>query len=419
MSDADIPQPAGPTPPVQDGPPLRLPPWPWIWKVLIAAATVYVATGAFLAFFIQVRDLLVWVLIALFASFALEPAVDFLAKRGWRRGLSTFLIIFGLAVVTVALVASMIPLLVQQVRGLINDTPTILQSVSNFTKRWFGVEVSVGALQTQLKDANSAVSTFGRDIAGNLFGFATSIVGSIFKILSISLFTYYLTADGPRVRRAVCSYLPPRHQEAVLFTWEVGIEKTGAYLYSRLLLAIFSGVATFIVLSILHVPFAVPLAVWMGLVSQFIPTIGTYIAMALPLLVAVVRSPLDALVLLIFFTIYQQIENYLLSPRITARTMELHPALAFGFAIAGASIAGVVGAFLALPFAAIVQALGSTYIHRHDVEETALTRVATAEEAKGIRDARKRDRGRGPGGPMRRLRDRLRSRDGGGGGPGA
>ncbi len=116
----------------------------------------------------------------------------------------------------------------------------------------------------------------------------------------------------------------------MLRTWEVGIEKTGAYLYSRLLLAIFSGVATFLVLTALGVPFAVPLAVWMGLVSQFIPTIGTYIAMALPLLVAVVQGPADALILLVFFTVYQQIENYLLSPRITARTMQLHPAVAFG-----------------------------------------------------------------------------------------
>ena len=112
---------------------------------------------------------------------------------------------------------------------------------------------------------------------------------------------------------------------------------------------LFSGVTTFVALTALGIPFAVPLAVWMGLVSQFIPTVGTYIAMALPLLVAAVESPLKALILLVFFTAYQQIENYLLSPRITAKTMELHPAVAFGCAIGGASIAGLMGAFLALP----------------------------------------------------------------------
>jgi predicted PurR-regulated permease PerM len=114
--------------------------------------------------------------------------------------------------------------------------------------------------------------------------------------------------------------------------------------------------------------------------------------MALPLLVAVVKDPVDALILLIFFTLYQQIENYLLSPRITSRTMQLHPALAFGCAIAGAGISGVVGAFLALPVAAIIQGIGSTYIHRHDVAESELTKVSTPQESKEIRETRRRDR---------------------------
>jgi len=364
--------PSSSTPSAADTP-ARVPPWTFIWKLLGAIALAVFAMLAFLALIRQLKDLLLWIAIALFASFALEPAVAFLARKGWRRGLSTFLIIFGLALLSLLMVGSMIPLLVQQVQALIKAAPGILQSVSNFTRR-FGVDVSISALKDQLTHANSAVTGFANNVAGHLFGVATSVVGTVFKLLTIGLFTFYLTADGPRVRRAVCSFLPPRHQETVLYTWEVGIEKTGAYLYSRLLLAVFSGVATFIVLTVLGVPFAIPLAAWMGLVSQFIPTIGTYLAMALPLLVAVVRSPIDALLLLIFFVIYQQIENYLLSPRITARTMELHPAVAFGCAIAGISISGIVGAFLALPFAAIVQALGSTYIHRHDVEESALTR---------------------------------------------
>jgi predicted PurR-regulated permease PerM len=372
---------------------LRLPPWPWIWKLLGSIAVTWLSALLFLAFFRKVRDLLIWAVIALFASFALEPAVDWLAKRGWRRGLATFLLLFGLAVVMVLMVALMIPLLVEQVQALIKAAPGILESISTFTKRWFGIEVSVNTLSDQLTNANSAVSTFAKNIAGNVFGVASSVLGTIFKLLTIALFTFYLMADGPRFRRTICSYVPRRHQETVLWTWEVAIEKTGAYLYSRLLLAIFSGVATFFVLSALGVPFAVPLAVWMGLVSQFIPTIGTYIAMALPLLVAVVQGPSDALILLLFFTAYQQLENYVLSPRITAKTMELHPALAFAFAIAGASISGIVGAFLALPIAAIVQAVGSTFIHRHDVAETDLTRVRTPEESRRIRERRKRGRG--------------------------
>jgi predicted PurR-regulated permease PerM len=372
--------------------PAWLPPWAWIWRLLGSIAATVVGTLLFLAFFRQIRNLLIWILIALFASFALEPAVSWLAKRGWRRGLATGLLILVLAVLGVFMVALMVPLTVKQVQALISNFPSIVTSVSRFTKHYFGVDVSITTLQVQLKDANSAVSKFAQNVAGNVFGFASSIIGTIFKLLTIGLFTFYLTADGPRFRKAICSYLPAKRQETVLWTWEVAIDKTGAYLYSRLLLAVLSGFFTFIVLKVLGIPFALPLSVWMGVVSQFVPTIGTYIAMALPLLVAVVEDPVKALILLIFFTLYQQIENYVLSPRITAKTMNLHPALAFGCAIAGASISGIVGAFLALPFAAIVQAVGSTYLHRHDVEETDLTRVTSPEDAKQIREARRRDR---------------------------
>jgi predicted PurR-regulated permease PerM len=231
-------------------------------------------------------------------------------------------------------------------------------------------------------------------------------LGTIFNLLMLALFTFYLVAEGPQVRRLVCSVLPPAQQETVLWTWEVAIDKTGAYLYSRLILAFLSGTATYLILSILDVQSALPLAVWMGLVSQFIPVIGTYIAMALPLLVAVVAQPFDAVILVIFFTAYQQIENIFLNPRISSRTLQLHPAVAFAAAIAGGSIGGIMGAFLSLPAAAIVQAVGSAYLHRHEVLERDLTRAEEEEERGGTAsDAVSAERtSRGLRGLLERLR---------------
>jgi predicted PurR-regulated permease PerM len=401
------PPPAGPSASVIEERPLRLPPLKWIFQASLVVIAALLLRDSFVIVLRYVSHLLTWIVIALFASFALEPAVGWLARRGWRRGLATGVLLFGLAIVAMVMVGLMIPLLVRQVQELINAAPGILQSISETADRWFHVKISAAELQGQLGGANSAVSTFATNIAGHLFGFATSIIGTIFKLLTIGLFTFYLTADGPRFRRALCSFLPKEAQRTVLWTWEVAIEKTGAYLYSRLLLAIFSGIATFITLTILGVPYAVPLAAWMGIVSQFIPTIGTYIAMALPLLVGAVEGGgLTFAILLAFFTAYQQVENYLLSPRITARTMHLHPALAFGFAIAGASISGVVGAFLALPTAAIIQAVGSTFIHRHEVTETELTRIVGPEESQRIREER-RARSWSMARLLRRNRDRT------------
>ena len=93
---------------------------------------------------------------------------------------------------------------------------------------------------------------------------------------------------------------------------------------------------------------------WVGIVSQFIPVVGTYLAGALAVLVAVLNDPVDGVVVLVFVIVYQQVENYIFVPRVTAQTLELHPAVAFGTVIAGAAILGPVGALLALPVAAVV-----------------------------------------------------------------
>ncbi len=193
------------------------------------------------------------------------------------------------------------------------------------------------------------------------------------------LFAFYLCADGPQVRRGICSMLTPARQRDVLRAWEIAIDKTGGYLYSRLLLGLVSGLAHFAVLFILDVPYAAALALWMGVVSQLVPTVGTYLGAGLPLLVALVTSPTDALILLIFIVIYQQVENYLLQPRITARTLDLHPAVAFGAVIAGAAVLGAVGAVLAIPFTAVVQTFVGSYIRRYEVEDHALVDTEAAD----------------------------------------
>ena len=117
------------------------------------------------------------------------------------------------------------------------------------------------------------------------------------------------------------------------------------------------------------VPYALPLAVWVGVVSQFIPAVGTYLAALVPLLVALTVRPITAVVVLVGLVVYQQIENTVLSPRITARTMSLHPAVAFGSVLVGTSLLGVVGALVALPATAIIQAFVSTYVEEHHVDE--------------------------------------------------
>lgn len=342
----------------------------WIPRLLLLVVLTAFAAYAAFSLVRRLRDLVLWIVAALFLSFALEPAVNWLVARGWRRGAATAVVLFGLGLLVLLMIALMVPLVIDQVQELIDRLPDLLAQASVYTERWFNVELTGRKILDDIANAQTDI----RAVAANLASVGAFIIGLLFQLLTIGLFTFYFVADGPRFRRAVCSMLPPRRQREILAAWDIAIDKTGGYLYSRLLLAVFNAGITFIVLQGLGVPFAVPLALWQGLVSQFIPVVGTYIAAAVPLVVALLEDPWSAAIFLGFVLVYQQVENYILAPRITARTMQLHPAVAFGAALAGGSISGLLGAFMALPAAAVLQATVSSYLTRHEVVESELTR---------------------------------------------
>lgn len=360
----------------------------WVPRLLLTVVLAVFAAYATFNVVRRLQSLLLWLVASLFLSFALEPAVNWLVRRGWRRGRAAAVVLFGLGLIGLAAVALMVPLVIDQVQELIQRVPAWLEEANVYTERWFDLTLTSEEI---LEDIAGAEADIGQ-LATNVASLGALLLGLVFQMLTIGLFTFYLVAEGPKFRRAVCSLLPPRRQHEVLAAWDIAIDKTGGYLYSRLLLAIINAGFSFIVLQALGVPFAVPLAIWQGLVSQFIPVVGTYIAAAIPLLVALLEDPWAALFFLIFVLVYQQIENYLLAPRITARTMQLHPAVAFGAALAGGAISGLIGAFMALPAAAVIQATVSTYLKRHEVVDTELTRQDA------IRDEEMRETAKGEGG---------------------
>ena len=330
--------------------------------LLVGAAVLYVAF--WLA--VRLRSLLVMLLISLFLAFALEPAANLLARRGWRRGLATAAVFVALIIGVVVFVAALGALLVDQVGALVDAIPGYARQITEFLNDTLGTELSGDNLAANLL-GNPGVQDFVNGLAAAAVGLSTTLVGLILQGMTIGLFTFYLVADGPRLRRSVCSVLPPGRQQVTLRVWDLAIESTGGYIYSRALLAGCSAVVTTLFLALVGVPYPLALGLWVGLVSQFVPSVGTYLAGALPVLIALLDQPLDALWVLAFIVVYQQVENMVLSPRITSRTMALHPAVAFGAVIAGGAIMGPIGALLALPAAASVQALVSSYLHRYEV----------------------------------------------------
>lgn len=318
--------------------------------------------------FHELTGLLLNILIAFFLALAVEPAVDRMAAHGIRRGVATALVFLAVLVGAAGFFALLGSMLADQVVTMVDDFPDYLDSVIRWINHTFHTELSRVEIQDSLLHSDW-LQTYVQNSADDVLDVSGQVLGGLFKTLTVLLFSFYFAADGPRLRRALCSVLPPRRQVEVLRAWEIAVAKTGGYIYSRGLMALISGIAHYILLEVLGVPYAPALAIWVGLVSQFIPTIGTYLAGALPMLVAFTVNPWYAVWVLGFVVVYQQFENYLLQPRITAKTVDIHPAVAFGSVIAGTALLGAVGALIAIPATATLQAFLGTYVKRYEVTD--------------------------------------------------
>jgi predicted PurR-regulated permease PerM len=271
------------------------------------------------------------------------------------------------------IVAAFGQMFVSQVIELANRIPQAYGQVAKWVDSQFHID-----LPDQGTAVSNIVKGWGTSLAGQALSAGSALASGIVFGLGMMLIVFYLVAQGPRFRAAICAPLPARQQRVVLQLWSIAQDKIAGYISSRVVLALLSAAATFVFLTILRVPSALPLGVFTGLVSQFVPTVGTYIGGAAPVLIALLQSPAKALGVLIFIVAYQQVENLVFAPKISERTMEVNPAIAFVSVIGVGALMGPLGAFLALPLVATAQAIISTYIRRYDlVEDELLTQDPT------------------------------------------
>ena len=383
--------PDGPTDPGNgpaDGPAERPPPSavfpPWSKAFLRHAALWLIAAIVGGLFLSQLADSLAHrlagifqlIVVSLFLSFAIEPAVGWLARRGWRRGLATGLIFLCVAAVGAGLLALLIPAIVTGSRQLISSLPDLLNNLAKYGKP-LGIRLDRASLEKQLTTYSDDLISAAQHVTGGILHIAATLAGALFEVSVVAFFTFYMVARGPQLRRVVLSRFQPQRQRQILVVWEEAIRQTGGYFYSRLLIAVINGSLMFLVLWIRHVPFAAPLAVFEAVVATFIPVVGTYIGGAAPVAGALLVSPLDAIIALAWIIVYQQIENYLLAPRLTAKTMDVSAPLAFAAALIGAALGGFLFAFLALPVAGIIQSV----IRNHGRQYEVIDDAGVAEQA--------------------------------------
>lgn len=341
-----------------------------VWRVGLVVLAV-VALGLLLRFFIQDGGSVIFtVLMSWFAALAMAPVVRRLAPRVGRALATIIVMLVFIALVAIFAVAFG-ALLVSQLTELIARIPDLIDSALEWSNRTFSTTLTRDSVLSSISgdgdskvDFGSLASKFGP----SLFGILTSAVGTVFGLFTFALFTFYFSADMPRLERWVTQLFPTRSQGVVANVWKLAAEKTGNYVGARVVLALVSGVCSGIVFAVIGLPYWLPLAMWTGIVAQFVPTIGTAISIVLPALVGLLSpNPWLGVVVIVWGLVYQQVENLTIEPKISARAVNVNPAVSFGAVLLGTALFGIAGAFLAVPVVAMLLALLDIYAKRYEL----------------------------------------------------
>ncbi len=306
-------------------------------------------------------------IVAWLLAIGMDPAVRNLVNRGLKRGVATGVVMLGLVVITALFIALFGSVFFAQASGFITSIPNIIASQVDWLNRMFHLTIDPATVIDKLNVSPGQLAGWASNFAGGVVGITSAIVGGLFQLMTLFLFAFYFAAEGPRMRQLIGSWMSPSAQRVFVTSWDVTIEKTGGFVVSKLILAALSATAHSIFFAIIGLPYWLPMGIITGITSQFIPTVGTYIGILIPVLVAAFDQPRDVIFIIIFATVYQQVENYLLSPRISRMTMNIHPAIAFGSVIVFANLFGAIGALLAIPLAAAIISIVDTYGRRYEL----------------------------------------------------
>jgi predicted PurR-regulated permease PerM len=332
---------------------------------IIIAAVLLTLVGLWI--FQRNRGFILLLVLAWLLAIAMDPAIRWLVARGWKRGTAAASVLFLLLLSAVGFFALFGSVLFSQASGLVTTLPDTVTSVVNWLNTAFGTQLVPSEIVDSLEITPERLSSISGSLAGGIFGVLSMIVGGLFQMLTLLLFTFYIAADAPKLQRLIGSWLKPEQQEMFSRTWDITVAKTGGFVVSKIAMAAAAALAHAVFFLVMDVPYWLPMALITGITSQFIPTVGTYIGILAPTIVAAATDPKLGLWVVLFALVYQQFENYVISPKISRMTMDIHPAVAFGSVLVFANLFGAFGALVSVPIAAALISLAQTYGRRYEL----------------------------------------------------
>ncbi len=328
-----------------------------------------------------------YVVMSWFVALAMEPAVSRLS-RWMPRAAATATVMLTLLLAVTAFLWAFGSLLVDQLAALVTAVPDIATDVLAQVNATTGSRYTFDNLLESTGLDPTDLTGYAQTVAFGVLGVLSAVLSTVFGLFVVGFFVFYISVSMPTLRTWVARRIPSRYQVPFLTAWDLTRVKVGGYIAARVVLASVNAVASGVAFFLLDLPYWLPLALWTGLVAQFIPNVGTYVSIALPVLVGLTSGdPLLGLWVLVWGFAYQQVENLTIEPRISARAVNVHPAVSFGSALLGAQLFGLSGALMGVPVAAAIMAMLEIYQRRYELAPDTEAKVAALVEPRVDRRA--------------------------------
>lgn len=301
-------------------------------------AALFIVGSALILY--HLREILIVIFVAYIIVAALNPVVEFLRRRGLPKTIAVLLTFFVTLVFFVLLIAPLVPFFISQIQQLAKSFPLYVQQAA-------------GAVGVQLDAREIGKLITPQQLGQNAFALAGGVFGGFFTIVSTIAISFYLLLSYDKAKNAVANLFSKKYQEKAVTTIDQVNDKLGAWLRGQFILSLSIGLITWVSLTAIQMPYALPLAVLAGL-FEIVPTVGPIIASVPAIIVALTISPNMALFIVAVYIIIQMVENHLLVPRIMQRAVGLNPVIVIVGVIIGDRLLGIPGALLSVPFISLL-----------------------------------------------------------------
>lgn len=300
----------------------------------------------------RLGSVITYVLIAVFVTLALNPIVESLTKRGMSRPAGVFTVFMGMIAVVGLFSWLVVPTIVQETSTLIERAPRYFQDLNSqqwlvdLNERYDLADRVNTEIENRLEDSSFISSVFG-----GVLGAAGALAGGLIGFFTAMVLTLYFLAALPTVKDAAYKIVPLSRRARVIGLAEEIMRRVGGYALGQVAVASINGACSWVMMRLLGVPYAIVLAVAVGILG-LIPLVGATLGAVIVALVALSQGWVVALIVAIYYIVYQQFENYIVVPRIMARTVSVPGALTVVAVFAGGTLMGILGALIAIPVAA-------------------------------------------------------------------